>query len=131
MDVRGFRVALISDDLVNPGSTGIDGLSVLEAEGWGAVHLPPNAYPREISAPLLEHIAEQAEEFLRNGYDLVLIGHREGVQDALSAVGIPSLPMLRPSSTDEIQAFLRRRPPPPARKEPSTSQSPRQATSSS
>jgi hypothetical protein len=108
-DARGFRVALISDDLVNPGTDGLDGLAVLEAEGWGAIQLPPDSSSRTVSTALLEHIAEQVEEFLRNGYEVVVIGDHAGLEQALGARGIPPLPHARPASTDDIRAFLQGR----------------------
>jgi hypothetical protein len=111
-DARSFRVALISDEFVNPGSGGVDGLAVLEAEGWGAIQLPPDSSSREVSSALLEHIAEQAEEFLRNGYDVVVIGDHAGLDAALGARGISMLPQARPSSTADIRAFLKGRPAP-------------------
>jgi hypothetical protein len=32
-DERGYRVALIAEDMVNPGGRGIDGLAALESAG--------------------------------------------------------------------------------------------------
>jgi hypothetical protein len=113
-DARSFRVALIADEFVNPGPGGVDGLSVLEDEGWGAIQLPPDSYPSEVSAAILEHIAEQVDEFLRNAYDVVLIGSRRGVEDALRTRKISTPPKIRPASSNDIQAFLRGRPPPPS-----------------
>lgn len=113
-DARSFRVALIADEFVNPGPGDVDGLSVLDDEGWGAIQLPPDTYPSEVSAAILEHIAEEVDEFLRNGYDVVLIGSRRGVEEALRTRSISKLPEVRPSSSDEIRAFLRGRPPPPS-----------------
>jgi hypothetical protein len=108
-DARSFRVALISDELVNPDPGGIDGLAVLDAEGWGAIQLPPESYASEVSSALLEHIAEQVEEFLRNDYDVVVIGDHAGLDRALAARGISALPRARPSSSNDIRAFLRGR----------------------
>jgi hypothetical protein len=108
-DARSFRVALIADEFVNPRHGGVDGLSVLDAEGWGAILLPPDSCPSKVAAEILEHVAEQVDEFLRNGYDLVLIGSRSGVDDALTARKIATPPGIRPSSSGEIRAFLRGR----------------------
>jgi hypothetical protein len=113
-DVRSFRLALIADELVNPGPGGVDGLSVLDGEGWGAILLPPDSCPSEVAAEILEQIADQVDEFRRNGYDVVLIGSGGGVEGALSARRISALPTTRPSSTTDIRAFLRGRPPPSA-----------------
>jgi hypothetical protein len=113
-DARSFRVALIADEFVNPGPEGIDGLSVLEGEGWGAIPLPPDSCPNDVATEILEHIGDEVEEFARNRYDLVLIGSRAGIEDALIARNIPAVPAIRPTSTEEIRAFLTGRPAPPA-----------------
>jgi len=113
-DARSFRVALISDEFVNPDAGGIDGISVLDAEGWGAIQLPSESYSSEVTSALLANIAEQVEEFLRNDYDVVVIGHHTGLDRALGARGISTVPSARPSSTDDIRAFLRGRPAPSA-----------------
>jgi hypothetical protein len=113
-DARSFRVALIADKLVNPGPDSVDGLSVLDGAGWGAITLPPDSCPGDVAAEILDQVAEQVDEFRRNGYDVVLIGSRSGVEEALSARRISALPTIRPSSTREIRAFLRGRPPPAA-----------------
>jgi hypothetical protein len=105
-DARSFRVALIADEFVNPGPRGIDGLSVLEGEGWGAIPLPPDSCPNDVATEILEHIGDEAEEFFRNGYDLVLIGSGGGIEHALRARNIPPVPTIRPTSTEEIRAFL-------------------------
>src|SRR5204863_8008189 len=49
-DERGFRIAVVADDLVN--SAGFDVLKVLERAGWGAIVLPPTWYPDEVLAEL-------------------------------------------------------------------------------
>jgi hypothetical protein len=106
-DARGFRVALIADELVNPAPGGIDGLAVLEAEDWGAVALPSPAYPSPVAAPLLEQVAEQADEFLRHGYAVAVVGRRQGLDEALAAFGRSGLPFVDPASANELHAFLR------------------------
>ena len=84
-DARGYRVALIADELVNPARRGIDGLAALESAGWGAIQLPSGDYPDEVAAPLLELVAEQTEEFTRHGYTVAVIGRRAGLDE----VGAP------------------------------------------
>jgi hypothetical protein len=105
-DARGFRVALIADEFVNPRAGGVDGLAVLERAGWGAVQLPPAAYPDEVAGPLLEQAAEQAEEFARHGYVMAIVGHRNGLAEALAGYGIGDLPALEPESTTQLERFL-------------------------
>ncbi len=69
-DRRGFRVALVAGELLNPAAGELDALAVLEEEDWGAIQLPAAEYPDDVAGPLLEQAAEQAEEFARNGYTL-------------------------------------------------------------
>lgn len=105
-DARGFRVALVADELVNPAPGGVDGLAVLETEGWGAIQLPPASYPDDVAVPLLEEIADTVAEFLRNGYDVVLVGECDRAAAALERAGVAVPPAIRPSSAEEMRAFL-------------------------
>ena len=105
-DERGFRVALIADELVNPGEGGVDGLAVLERAGWGAVQLPSADYPDAVAGPLMEQVAEQAEEFARHGYVLVIVGRRDGLAEALAGYGITALPAVEPESAEQLERFL-------------------------
>jgi hypothetical protein len=105
-DARGYRVALIADELVNPPAGGVDGLAALERAGWGVVQLPSAAYPAAVAGPLLEQVAEQAEEFARHGYVLAIVGGRDGLTEALAAYGIAGLPSIRPRSAGALDRFL-------------------------
>ncbi|HEX5301512.1 MAG TPA: hypothetical protein VFW50_31435, partial [Streptosporangiaceae bacterium] len=109
-----YRVALVADRYVNPGPGQFDGLAVLAAAGWGVMQLPDDAYPAEVAGPLLAEVAEQAEEFSRKGYALVLVGDRDGLAGALARVGIPVPDRVAPASAAELGEFLGRRPAPPA-----------------
>jgi hypothetical protein len=110
-DERGFRVALVAAELVNPPAGGVDALAVLEAEGWGVIQLPAAWYPDDVAAPLLEQVAEQVDEFARHGYDVVRVGDRAGLAEALGALGVAAPPALpAPRDTDELEAFLQSRP---------------------
>jgi hypothetical protein len=111
VDERGFRIALVADELVNPGAGGFDALDVLRQEDWGAIQLPPAWYPDDVAAPLLEQIAEHVEEFARHGYQIVLLGGRDGLEEALSGVGVALPDASRPSSATELRDFLNARPP--------------------
>jgi hypothetical protein len=113
-DRRSFRVAVVSDTYVNPSPGEMDALVVLVAEGCGAIQLPADGYPAEVAGPLLEQVAEQAEEFHRHGYDLVVIGGREGLDEALGEVGMLPLETISPTDAEELYAFLRGRPLPTA-----------------
>ena len=105
-DARCFRVALVAGELLNPADGELDALSVLEQEEWGAIQLPAADYPDEVAGPLLEQVAEQAEEFVRNGYTLTVVRGRAGLDEALARVGIAAPPACAPETADELRAFL-------------------------
>lgn len=105
-DARGFRVALVAGELLNPADGGVDALAVLEEEGWGVIQLPAADYPEEVAAPLLEQAAEQAEEFARHGYVLVVVGHHDGLESALGRYGLGLPPAVDPDGADRLRAFL-------------------------
>lgn len=111
VDERGFRIAVVADDLVNPADGGFDALDVLRREDWGAVQLPPAWYPRHVARPLLEQIAEQVEEFARHGYQFVLLGDRLGLEEALHRSGVALPEAVQPSSAADLLDFLQSRPP--------------------
>jgi hypothetical protein len=113
-DERSYRVALVADRYVNPGPGQFDGLTVLAAAGWGVMQLPDDAYPAEVAGPLLAEVAEQAEEFSRRGYALVLVGERDGLAEALARAGVTVPDRIAPASAAELSEFLARRPAPAA-----------------
>jgi hypothetical protein len=104
----------VADGFVNPPPGGLDAIAVLIDAGWGAIQLPAESYPKEVAAPLLQQVAEETEEFHRRGYDVVLIGSRAGVAEALAAVAVPQPDHITPATAGELQAFLRKRPVPKA-----------------
>gem|GEM_PF-1672484 len=108
-DHRSFKVALVADRFVNPPPGGLDAIAVLLAAGWGAIQLPADAYPKKVAGPLLEQVAEQADEFYRRGYDLVLIGERTGLDEALAAIGLPRPARVEPAGAKALRSFLERR----------------------
>ena len=105
-DLRSFRVALIADELVNPVGSGLDALAVIEQEDWGVMQLPAADYPDVVAAPLLDQVAEQAEEFARHGYTLALVGSRDGLAQALDRYGLAVPPAIEPGSADQLREFL-------------------------
>jgi hypothetical protein len=113
-DRRSFRIALVADQYVNPPADGFDGLAVFLRAGWGVVQLPSEGYPVEVAAPMLVEVAEQAEEFHRHGYDVVLVGDREGLREALEVVGLALPAQVRPGDAAGLLAFLESRPVPVA-----------------
>lgn len=105
-DERGFRVAVVADEFVNPAAGGLDALAVMERAGWGVVQLPPAWYPDDVAAGLLEQVAEHVEEFARHGYDVVLVGARQGLAEALAVAGAALPETIEPGSEAELEAFL-------------------------
>jgi hypothetical protein len=105
-DKRGFRVALVAGELLNPAGGELDALAVLEEEDWGAIQLPAAEYPDEVAGPLLEQAAEQAEEFARNGYTLAVIRGRAGLDEALACAGVAPPPAFDPETVGDLRAFL-------------------------
>ena len=105
-DARSFRVALVAGELLNPPAGGLDALEVLEQEDWGAIQLPAADYPDEVAGPLLDQVAEQAEEFARHGYRLAVVGSRPGLAEALARYGVAAPPALDPADAGELRAFL-------------------------
>jgi hypothetical protein len=82
-DARGWRIALVPDTLVNPRqefrTTLPDVLTLLAANGYGVLQLPP---PGEHSL-LLAVIADQVAEYAHHGYAVVAIGVKGEVGDGL------------------------------------------------
>jgi hypothetical protein len=77
-DVRGWRIALVPDALLNPpdgAGSCLDVLRVLEACGYGVLQLPPTAGTGD-AGPLLAVIADQVAEYVHHGYAVVAIGLR-------------------------------------------------------
>ncbi|MBV8784477.1 MAG: hypothetical protein JOZ67_09840 [Gammaproteobacteria bacterium] len=82
-DVRGWRLALLPDALVNPPprlrARLPDVLTLLEGAGYGLLQLPPSPVP----ALLLAVIADQVAEYAHHGYAVVAIGMAGRAPDAL------------------------------------------------
>ena len=109
-DHRSFKVALVADRYLNPPAGGLDAIPILLEAGWGIVQLPPETYSGKVAEPLLEQVAEQTEEFHRRGYQMVLIGNRAGLVEALTAVGVPIPQQIEPASGEALRSFLQRVP---------------------
>jgi hypothetical protein len=120
-DARSYRVALVADRYVNPAPGQPDGLAVLAAAGWGVMQLPDDGYPAKVGQQLLAEVAEQVEEFSRHGYTFILVGERDGLDEALALVGIAVPDRIVPASAADLGEFLAARPVPPALAEDSRS----------
>jgi HPt (histidine-containing phosphotransfer) domain-containing protein len=96
-DPRSRRVALVDDALLE------DHLDALAADGYGLIQLPPDGLDAATVHAWLEQVAEHVEEFLRTGYEVVLVsdGRHEG---ALAALGLPALAQyaIQPPSTSRL-----------------------------
>ena len=113
-DERSFRVALVADRYVNPPPGGVDCIAAAAAAGWGVVQLPADEYPAAVAQRLLYEVAEQADEFSRHGYDLVVVGQRDGLAEALARVGLEVPDAITPESSVALKEFLDSRPSPQA-----------------
>jgi len=76
VDVRGWRMALLADALINPSAAAHaalpDVFAVLEAAGYGLLQLPPAGE----HSLLLAVIADQVAEYAHHGYAVVAVGLR-------------------------------------------------------
>lgn len=83
VDVRGWRMALLADALINPSTAARaalpDVLAVLEAAGYGLLQLPPAGE----HSLLLAVIADQVAEYAHHGYAVVAVGLRGAPGDGL------------------------------------------------
>ena len=74
VDVRGWRMALLADALINPSAAARavlpDALAVLEAAGYGVLQLPPEGE----HSLLLAVTADQVAEYAHHGYAVVAVG---------------------------------------------------------
>jgi DNA-binding transcriptional LysR family regulator len=113
-DARSFRIALVADRYVNPPPGGLDAVAAAAQAGWGVMQLPADDYPAEVAGPLLAEVAEQAEEFSRHGYGLVLVGDRQGLAEALARAGVAVPEGITPNSYVQLINFLNGRPVPAA-----------------
>ena len=83
VDVRGWRMALLADALINPSAAARaalpDVLAVLETAGYGLLQLPPAGE----HSLLLAVIADQVAEYAHHGYAVVAVGLRGPPGDGL------------------------------------------------
>lgn len=96
-DPRSRRVAVVADSLLE------QRLEELEREGWGVIQLAPAGLDADTVALWLEQVAEHVAEFLRNGYEVVLLDDGSNTR-ALALAGVPPLPQyaIQPPSTSRL-----------------------------
>jgi hypothetical protein len=87
-DPRSRRVAVVADALLGPR------LEELRSEGFGVMQLPPASLDDATAAGWLELTAEQVAEYVRTGYEVVLVDDGrwgERLDAALAALGTAPL----------------------------------------
>lgn len=82
VDRRGWRIALIADALLNPeaGACAPDMITILEASGYGVLHLPPTGSGHGL---LLAVTADQVAEYAHHGYAIVAVGFKGRAESGL------------------------------------------------
>jgi hypothetical protein len=82
VDLRGWRIALIADALLNAGPRASlpDVIAVLEASSYGVLQLPPAGGAHGL---LLAVTADQVAEYAHHGYAVVAIGLKGQVESGL------------------------------------------------
>ena len=97
VDLRGWRIALIADALLNaePGGSLPDVIAVLEASRYGVLQLPPAGGAHGL---LLAVTADQIAEYAHHGYAVVAIGVKGQVESGLHWRRLTSLLQQRNSA---------------------------------
>jgi len=72
-DVRGRRIAVVPDSVVNPPSGGPDLLASLAGEGWGVVALSPAQLDGPARAAWVDVVVEQVVTLLDDDYEVALV----------------------------------------------------------
>ncbi len=82
VDLRGWRIALIADALLNAGPHASlpDVIAILEASNYGVLQLPPAGRTYDL---LLAVTADQVAEYTHHGYAVVAIGLKGKVESGL------------------------------------------------
>jgi hypothetical protein len=97
VDLRGWRIALIADALLNAGPHASlpDVIAVLEASSYGVLQLPPAGSGHGM---LLAVTADQVAEYAHHGYAVVAVGLKGQVESGLHWRRLTSLLRQRDSA---------------------------------
>ncbi len=121
-DPRGYRVALITDAVVNGGATEFDAVALLQANHFGMIVLPPDDFEVPTIAGIVEYVVDDLAEYASQGYRVVIVeasdrpgrgvwspvldpelGRRDGLElDRIDVVGLDAeafLEFLVPAAT--------------------------------
>jgi 2-dehydro-3-deoxyphosphogalactonate aldolase len=108
-DPRSERVALVADALLE------ERLDELHDGGWGVIQLPPASLDATTAQEWLALAAEQAAEYQRTGYEVVLIDDgtwRDALATALERLGAEPLRRRAAVRITELRTFVVDNPPP-------------------
>lgn len=105
-DSRSFRLAVVSDELVNSPPLGLDVVGVLDRCGWGLIVLPPSWYSDDVAADLLVQVAEHIEEFVRHDYRVICVGACESLAGPLSELGVAMPDTIKARNDEDLRAAL-------------------------
>ena len=97
-DVRGRRVVVVPDSVVNAPREVCDQLSILTAAGWGVIALPPPELEGSMRVSWMDAVVEQVVTFLDDDYDVAIADGDDAVAKefavALEATGRMPLRLL-------------------------------------
>ena len=105
-DARGFRVALVQSELVNPAAGGLDALAVLEEAGWGAIQLPASDYPDDVAGPAPRAGGRAGRGVRPKRLPPGADRRRRGLDAALARYGLAEPQAIEPASAQELREFL-------------------------
>jgi hypothetical protein len=94
-------VAVVADSLLE------SVIDELAAAGYGLIQLPPGELDAPTAGAWIEQVAEHVAEFVRNGYEVVLVDdgrHGAVLNAALAALDAAPLPQyaIQPPSTSRL-----------------------------
>jgi hypothetical protein len=72
-DLRGRRVAVVADAVINPPADGPDPLLALADEGWGVISLSPPGLEPSAHAAWLDAVVDQVVTYLDDEYEVALV----------------------------------------------------------